>query len=156
MKYTVIEAYGYASVGDVMHCAGVDGNFIEGYLRTRRRYTVFIIPAVCVGAGEDETPEDAEYHARYADPDTAHAEMARMGRKATERELAILAALKARGEAGATSREASELTGIPHVSTSTVMTKMVRKRMLADTTVRRDNAMVRIAIQQDEEQGMLL
>jgi len=146
MKFEVQIAFGYASVGDIIYRGRTVGGglYVQGYLRTARRYEQFVIPRECVHVGALETAEDLEYHARRTDPDTSDDEMERHEREATVRERRILEAFYARGRRGYTSREVADVTGIPHVSTSTTITKMVRRHWLSDTTERRGNAIVRV------------
>lgn len=72
-----------------------------------------------------------------------------MGVVAKGQELRIWSAIRGQGAHGATSKEATELTGIPHVSTSTMMAKMIARGLLAETTIERNGSRVRVATSAD-------
>jgi hypothetical protein len=155
-KAAINRDFGFASKGDTLQDAKQIGPYLHGWLRSRRKYKEFVLPFINCGALVDSEPEEVEYHARHKDPDTAKVQLQALGSAASKREARILDVMKKRGEIGATSKELSDLTGIPHVSTSTTMSKMVKKGLLSDSTIERGNAIVRVAVRRDPHQGALL
>lgn len=146
MKFVFILHFGFAKPGDHLVLAGAiaDARHYHGWLRTRRQYVEFIAPASCISLLANDSVEDEEYHARRTDPATSHDEMHRLGGAHSERARRILTVLAERGRRGATSKEAAELTGIPHVSTSTTMSKMLRANQIGESGERRNGSIVRV------------
>lgn len=147
MKFEITRDFGHARRGNTLvmaHPVDAARAYWRGWLRSARRYTEFVAPyEVMHMVLEIETPEDHEYHARHSDPATSHERLEHMGVVRSERERRIVAAYRHRGAQGATSKEVAQLTGIPHVSTSTTITKLVKRRVLAELHITRDNALVR-------------
>lgn len=150
MKFEVTQAFGHARVGDVLLNARWidDGAYAHGWLRATRTYREFVIPTRCISM-RPESPADLDYHARRTDPETAHREMDRHSNsKLADRHQMIIDTLRARARYGATSKEMAALTGIPHVSTSTTMSKLLKRKLIAELPgVERDHALVRVALE---------